>query len=793
MGMAFDFVKAVSLEVFSLQRARRLWYNQRDMQPEDTLSHLNPQQRQAVTAGLGQVLVLAGPGSGKTRVLTERIAYLVRSLGVAPYKILSVTFTNKAAREMQSRVERILGVQEGERLEIWLGTFHAICARILRREADFLPFNSSFVIMDADDQQSIVKRAIKDLNLNEKLFKPNSLHAAISNAKNNLVMPSDYPRSNYREEVVARVYGYYQQVLLDSNAVDFDDLLLWTSRLLEEHPLVREKYARRFEHVLVDEFQDTNLAQYQLLKLISSYHKNLFVVGDEDQSIYRWRGADYMNVLKFEQDFPESEKILLEQNYRSTQTVLDAARSVIDRNPHRTPKHLFSDRSEGDQIALYEASDDHAEAAYVVDTITQLLTTRKQKGGDFAVMYRTNAQSRLLEEAFLRSGLPYRLVGAQRFYGRREVKDLISFLRLATNPADEVSLARVINVPPRGIGDKTLVALQLVAHQSELSAGEVLLDLGARGSESIYFKQFGGRGANLLADFGATLKAWREDLDVTLLPALFDRVLHDTGYQEFIEDGTEEGTDRWANVQELRKLAYDYSERGLNEFLENLALVSDQDTVPEKADAPTLLTLHAAKGLEFGHVFIIGLDEGLLPHSRSADDPEEMAEERRLFYVGLTRAKDRLYLVRADQRSTYGSFEASEPSRFLRDIPTRLLKPDGARGYPRRGMVSKWEDTQWDRNGDRSGSRSSSGKGRSSDYSSSGGTRLAPTPPPPDRPAPPITQRYRPAMRVVHPTWGEGMVIDTRIQDGDETVDVIFESVGFKRLVASLAKLEIKG
>jgi len=734
------------------------------------LSHLNERQLQAVTAGLGQVLVLAGPGSGKTRVLTERIAYLVRDLGVEPYRILAVTFTNKAAREMSSRVENILDDPSATR-DIWLGTFHSVCCRLLRREAAYLPFNSNFVIFDADDQESLVKRILKELNISDKTYRPAAIHAAISAAKNNMVQPQNHPTRSYRDEVVVRVYERYQALLTDSNAVDFDDLLLYAVRLMEEHPFVREKYSQRFEHVLVDEFQDTNAVQYELLKHVASYHQNIFVVGDEDQSIYRWRGADYRNVLRFEQDYPACTKILLEQNYRSTQTVLDAARSVIDRNPNRTRKHLFSDRGQGEKILLHEAADDHAEAAFVVDNIQQLIKSRTAKGSDFAVMYRTNAQSRLLEEAFLHAGLPYRLVGAQRFYGRREVKDMIAFLRLVSNPRDEVSLARVINVPPRGIGDKTLVALQLAAQQANASAGEILVDLGEKGSDSPHWKTFGGRGAIMLSDFGATLDKWLHDLPELTLPGLFDRIIDDTGYEDYINDGTEEGADRWQNIEELRKLAFEWAGRGLSEFLENLALVSDQDTLPEQSDAPTLLTLHAAKGLEFSQVFIIGLDEGLLPHSRSRDEPEEMAEERRLFYVGLTRAKDRLYLVRAENRNSYGAPDVSDASRFLRDIPDDLLKQSGARretgGYAR--------NTRWN---------------SSSNAQGWGGTRLAPTPPPAAS-APKVEQRYHPAMRVRHATWGEGMVMDSRIQDGDETVDVFFESVGFKRLVASLAKLEI--
>ncbi|MDZ4158436.1 MAG: 3'-5' exonuclease, partial [Anaerolineaceae bacterium] len=587
----------------------------------------------------------------------------------------------------------------------------------------------------------------------------------ISSAKNSMLLPANYPVRNYRDEVMKRVYERYQQLLDTSNAVDFDDLLLWAVRLLDENPEVREKYAQRFEHVLVDEFQDTNMAQYKLLGLLTSGHHNLFVVGDEDQSIYRWRGADSGNVLRFEQEYPKLQKVLLEQNYRSTQTVLDAARSVIVRNQHRTPKHLFSERGRGEPVILYEAADDHAEAAYVVDTIRQLMVGERMPGGDFAVMYRTNAQSRLLEEAFFSAGLPYRLVGAQRFYGRREVKDIIAVLRLVENPADEISLLRVINVPPRGIGGKTLESLQLAASKANCSPAEVLLDLGRQGQASSYWAAFSGRGANVLADFGALLVGWRETADTAGLPELFDRILSDINYHAYIADGTEEGNDRWDNVQELRKLAYQFQQQGLTAFLESLALVSDQDTLPEQTDAPTLLTLHTAKGLEFSHVFIIGMDEGLLPHSRALDDPEEMAEERRLFYVGLTRAKNRLYLTRAAQRTSYGSFEYTEPSRFVEDIPAGLLKRQGVQMLSSR-PATDWAAPRWQ------------------------GTTLAPTPPP----ATPVGRgeaQFRPAMRVRHPTWGEGMVIESRLQDGDETVDVVFESVGIKRLVASMARLEI--
>src|SRR5574339_56008 len=683
----------------------------------DFLENLNPQQRAAVTAENGPVLVVAGPGSGKTRVLTQRIAYLIAQEGVRPWQILAVTFTNKAAREMAERVKRLLPDQAVE--GIMLGTFHSICARMLRREAEYLPIQSNFVIFDTDDQERIVKSVIRELNINEKLYRPASVLGSISRAKNELIGADDYPTQTFRDEVVKRVYAEYQKRLIASNAVDFDDILLYTARLLEEQPSVRDKYAQRFRHVLVDEFQDTNLAQYALVRQLASFHKNIFCVGDPDQSIYAWRGADWRNVQRFEQDFPEAQTILLEQNYRSRQTILNAAMGVIDRALNRKRKKLFTDRGEGEKIFFYEAPDDYAEASFVVDTIAQLVASRQFEPGDCAVMYRTNAQSRLIEEAFLQARLPYRLVGAQRFYGRREVKDVIAFLRLIHNPADEASLDRVINVPPRGIGDKTLTTLHTVARQNNMQPGHVLIDL-ARGADSPYWSSFAGRASISLADFGGMLATWRAAALSLTTSELFDRAITDLNYKEYIDDQSEEGEDRWGNVEELRRLAVEYSTRPLDEFLENVALVSDHDTITEE-NVPTLLTLHAAKGLEFGAVFIVGLDDGILPHSRSFDEPEGMEEERRLFYVGITRAKDKLYLIRSIQRGGRGSAEETFPSRFLDDVPAEVLVGKTRTGRSIRGQVP---ETKWQT------------------YQTQG------------RPATVTQARYRAGTRVKHPAWG---------------------------------------
>jgi len=719
----------------------------------DFLDKLNKQQYNAVTAGNGPVLVVAGPGSGKTRVLTQRIAYLIAVEGVRPWQILAVTFTNKAAKEMEARVKSLLPDQATE--GIMLGTFHSICARILRREAEHLPLGSNFVIFDTDDQERIVKTVIRELNINEKLYRPSSVHAAISRVKNELIGPDDYPTLTYRDEIVKRVYVEYQKRLIASNAVDFDDLLLDAARLLEDNPSVRDKYAQRFRHVLVDEFQDTNLAQYTLVRQLASFHKNIFCVGDPDQSIYAWRGADWRNVQRFEQDFPDAQIVLLEQNYRSRQNILNAAMGVIDRAGNRKHKKLFSERGSGEKVFFYEAPDDYAEAAFVVDGIAQLVASRQFEPGDCAVMYRTNAMSRLVEEAFLQARLPYRLVGAQRFYGRREVKDIIAFLRLVHNPADEASLDRVINVPPRGIGDKTLLTLHNVARQHNIQPGFVVLDL-ARGAESSYWPSFAGRASISLADFGGMLASWRAAAPSLTTPELFDRIVSDLNYKEYINDESEEGADRWENVEELKRLALEYSTRGLDEFLENIALVSDQDTIAE-GNVPTLLTLHAAKGLEFGAVFIIGLDDGILPHSRSFDEPEGMEEERRLFYVGITRAKDKLYLIRAIQRGGRGAFEETYPSRFLDDVPADLLIGRSRTG---RSIHGRPPETAW------------------SLYSRPQSASI-------------MEIKFRAGTRVRHQVWGDGIVLDSRIQDDDEIVDVVFESVGIKRLSAALANLTV--
>lgn len=718
----------------------------------DLAAGLNPQQQQALHAGLGPVLVLAGPGSGKTRVLTHRIAHLISELGVNPYNILAVTFTNKAAKEMNSRVEALLG---GRPRGLTLGTFHSTCARLLRQEADNLPVSKNFVIYDSDDQVALVRQALKDLNIDEKMHRAGGVHASISAAKNELALPEDMPINSYRDEVVARVYQRYQQALMANNAVDFDDLLLWSARLLEDNPEVRKRYATRYEHILVDEFQDTNQAQYSLLKHLASVHRNIYVVGDTDQSIYRWRGADYRNVLRFEEDYPDAQVILLEQNYRSTQRILDAAMAVIDRNPHRTRKHLFTDRGHGSKVVYQQTLNEEETGKFVVDSIASTIAERGARPGDFAVMYRTNAQSRLIEEAFLRANLPYKLVGAQRFYGRREIKDVLSYLRLVFNPNDEISLGRVINVPTRRIGIKSQAALRTIALQNKTTPGALLMHMGANPEDPL-FAPISTPTAQSMAKFGQMLARWHEMAQAGGEPMqMMDRILNDVDYHGYLmADGPDdEAQDRWDNVQELRRLAAEYAGKTLPEFLENIALVSDQDTIDESGEVPTLLTLHAAKGLEFPTVFITGLNDGTLPHQRALDDPEEMEEERRLFYVGITRAKDQLVLVHNMYKSSYGYAEGTLPSRFLDDLPDELIEGGNQSRMEHPNRPDRWES-------------------------------------PRQRSAPILQTQFKPGMNVLHPTWGEGMVLNSRIQDDDEMVDIFFQDVGLKKVMAAFANLQ---
>ncbi len=734
----------------------------------DLLHGLNPQQVRAVEAPDGPVLVLAGPGSGKTRVLTHRVAYLVEQRKVWPRQILAVTFTNKAAREMRERLNKLLGMTRAN--ELTLGTFHAICARWLRRDAPEIGLARDFVIFDDDDQQQLIKRVLKDLNIDDKRYKPSAVLNAISSAKNELITPELYKPPTYWHEMIRRIYPRYQELLRQSNGLDFDDLLLEVVRLLDQRPEVLARYQERYQHLLVDEFQDTNTVQYAMLKLLSAKRHNIFCVGDEDQSIYKWRGADFRNIQRFRDDNGRVTEIVLEQNYRSTQTILDVARGVIDKNTHRTRKNLFTQRSGGASVSIYEAYNQDDEAQYVVETIQKMIRSKDRTLADFAVFYRTNAQSRAIEDAFVRSGLPYRLVGGTRFYARREVKDVLAYLRLVHNPHDAVSLARVINVPARGIGAKTIEALDAAARQKQLTLYQLVSELNSPQATNV--AGLTPKARQSLVGFAQSIDRWIDSQQRGQNVAeLIDLILKDSGYRRYVDDGTEEGKERLDNIKELRNVASEYTrlvgDDPLAEFLEDVALVADVDSLKDQVDAPVLMTLHAAKGLEFPVVFITGLEDGLLPHSRALEDPDEMAEERRLCYVGITRAKDQVFLTYAFRRTMWGSSDVSIPSRFLSDIPKQLISGTGSYAGVKPKEAAAIRASVWDAPASRSTSSA----------------RSAP-PPPTRQPA------FRAGQRVKHATFGEGIVIETRIERNDEEVTVAFKKAGIKRLLASFANLQ---
>ncbi len=684
--------------------------------PEEILARLNPPQVEAVSHTSGPLLILAGAGSGKTRVLAHRVAYLVAT-GTKPWQIVAVTFTNKAANEMRERIAGLIG-EEAAR-EATIGTFHAICARILRRDGNAIGLTRSFTIYDRADQVAMVKGILRRLDLDDKRFAPAGMLAWIGQRKDELADPATATRqaANYYDETAARVYAAYQEQLNEDDAVDFDDLLMRAVFLFEQHPEILARYQGRWQQILVDEYQDTNRAQYLLCSLLAAKHGNLAVVGDDDQSIYSWRGADLRNILDFERDHPTTKVVKLEQNYRSTQTILDAAHAVVSRNEGRKEKKLWTNRGAGTAITLFDAYNEYEEAEFVARQVERLtgsgrgglnamLTARADdeagslRYGEIAVTYRINAQSRVLEESFVRFGIPYQLVGGTRFYERREVKDALGYVRLSRNTSDRVALERVINVPARGIGNKTLEELRASAE----GRGGTLWDAIERVREN---PNLSPRARTALSGFAELVRGFAAIAAAEPPSAIFDAVYERTGLREQLQDGTDDDEERWTNLLELRNHAAEFDElaipEGLERFLEEVALVSDQDELEDRPERVTLITLHAAKGLEFPVVFIVGLEEGLLPHRRALEDDRELEEERRLAYVGMTRAKDRLYLVHANHRSTWGVGAASEPSRFLAELPEELLEADreAATPYRRaRGAQGGWQrrgtdDDEW--------------------------------------------------------------------------------------------------
>lgn len=762
------------------------------------LEELNTAQQQAVRIIDGPVLVLAGPGSGKTRVLTHRVAYLIREAGIDPRHILAVTFTNKAAREMQERLQTLIGADTTADLTI--GTFHKLGVRFLRHDVVHLGRERDFVIYDSDDQERLMRRVLKDLNLNEKQYPPRAIHSAISSAKNELVSVTEYARlnhSSYYDEIVARCYERYQALLRESNAFDFDDLLFETVRLFQQHPEVLAKYQQRYTYVLVDEYQDTNRAQYMLIKQLVAKRRNLFVVGDNDQSIYAWRGADIRNILNFEADYPDAQVILLEQNYRSAQAILDVAQAIINAGGRQKHvKRLWTENNLQGQVSLYEGYDQNDEAQRVSDEIAYLVQHGHYRLGDIAVMYRTNAQSRAVEEALIAHGLRYRIIGGMRFYERKEIKDVLAYLRVIYNPLDTMSLTRIFNVPARGIGGRTedalyrwaselgvpvYQALQALASPNRTTA-HVITDADGRPTDPVSPLQspFNARTrATLLAflEFIDSLITAREQLD---LVGLVDMILERTHFRDILqhEYGPDEGEERWRNLHELREVAARYIHLPhaiqLATFLEEVALMADVDTLDEQQDVVTCITLHQAKGLEFPVVFLIGLEEGLLPHSRSMDEKDKLEEERRLFYVGVTRARERLYLLYAFRRTSFGRIGISSPSRFLMSIPPTLLKPAlkrPAANVPPRSYSERHRSS--------SGSATQAGRVRTGKAGSQTASTDSPT-----------TVRFLPGQAVRHHTFGEGIVVSSKLVDGDEEVTVNFAKKGQKRLLANFAHLE---
>jgi len=642
----------------------------------DILAELNPAQREAVEAISGPVLILAGPGSGKTRVITHRVAYLIKVCGVSPRRIMAVTFTNKAARAMEERLHQLVSSSVRD---LTLGTFHAICARILRREGTAIGVDPRFVIYDREDQLSLIKRGIQEVDLDPKQYAPPAIISAISAAKSRMLTPGDHIQRgrSYFDEVVGRVYERYQQLLEESNALDFDDLLMKAVQLFKKSPEILSRYQSRYLHLLVDEFQDTNPVQYELIKQLGDKYRNICVVGDPDQSIYSWRFADLRNILSFEKDYPEAKLVLLEENYRSTKMILETASNIISANQQRKPKNLWTQNKQGEPATVVETYTDQEEAQFVVSEVERLVDQGEVSLGDCAVMYRTNAQSRALEEAFIRYGTPYKLVAGTRFYERREVKDIIAYLRLIQNPHDSVSLMRIINVPQRGIGQQTQAKLSGWAKSTGVSQHEALqLMAKAEIEEAMPQFPFNPHTRRILTGFLNLLQEFIASSQELKLVDLFDLVVERSGYKGYILNEID-GEERWENILEFRTVAQDYSalksRESLAAFLEGVTLVSDVDGLDESVSAVTLITLHQAKGLEFPVVFIVGVEDGILPHFRSFDDPGQMEEERRLCYVGITRAKQKVYLVRAFRRNLMGRSLVSQPSRFLSDIPQHLI------------------------------------------------------------------------------------------------------------------------
>ncbi|MEM1503541.1 DNA helicase PcrA [Domibacillus sp. 8LH] len=720
------------------------------------LNGLNPQQQEAVKTTEGPLLIMAGAGSGKTRVLTHRIAYLIVEKEINPYNILALTFTNKAAREMKDRIGALLG---GAAEEIWMSTFHSMCVRILRRDIDRIGYSRNFTILDTADQLSVIKSILKDLNIDPKKFDPRALLGAISSSKNILVDAAAFARQQggYMDKVTSDVYTEYEKRLKKNNALDFDDLIMLTIRLFERVPEVLEFYQRKFQYIHVDEYQDTNKSQYTLVKQLASRFQNLCVVGDSDQSIYRWRGADIANILSFEKDYPHAKAIILEQNYRSTGRILQAANEVIENNSNRKPKKLWTENVDGKKIAYFRADSERTEAEFVAGKIKELSATGR-KPSDFAVLYRTNAQSRLIEETLMKSNIDYTIVGGIKFYDRKEIKDLLAYLRLIANPDDDISLSRVINVPKRGLGSTSLDKIARYAQENDISMFRALAEVD--------FIGLSGKAANAAADFRDLIHAYTQQQEYLSVSELVEEVIDRTGYVDMLAaEKTIEAQTRIENIEEFLSVTKSFEEsnedKTLIAFLTDLALVADIDQLGKEegpAESVVLMTLHSAKGLEFPVVFLIGLEEGVFPHSRSLMDDEEMEEERRLAYVGITRAEEELYMTNAEMRTLYGKTNMNPVSRFISEIPEDLLESENPKRQPRKAMPFGQK------------------------------TRPAVT-----RPQTSVAAglEWRVGDKAAHKKWGTGTVVAVKGSGDSTELDIAFPSpTGIKRLLAQFAPIE---
>ncbi|GCF94501.1 DNA helicase [Enterococcus florum] len=740
------------------------------MQKQELLAGLNPRQKEAVLHTEGPLLIMAGAGSGKTRVLTHRIAYLIEEKEVNPWNILAITFTNKAAREMKERVNRILG-QGGE--DVWVSTFHSMCVRMLRRDVDKIGYDRNFTILDGSDQLTLMKRVLKELNIDPKKYDPRSILGAISNAKNELQTPEKYSQiqGSFFEEIVGKCYENYQRALRNNQSMDFDDLIMNTIRLFEEEPDVLTYYQHKFRYLHVDEYQDTNHAQYTLVNMLAARFRNLCVVGDADQSIYGWRGADMQNILDFEKDYPNASVILLEQNYRSTKKILEAANQVIQNNSNRRKKDLWTDNQDGDSITYYRADSERDEAQFVISRIKEEVQTNQRSYNDFAVLYRTNAQSRTIEDTLVKSNIPYTMVGGHKFYDRKEIKDIIAYLNIINNPRDGVSFERVINTPKRGIGAASVEKLRAFAAMHDWSMVEA--------AQNVDLANISGKAGRMIAEFGTMIAQFQEMMIYLPVTELVDQILERSGYSADLKNQRNlEAESRLENLEEFRTVTQEFDKRYAEQeedspeeklavFLNDLALVSDLDDYQENSAQVTLMTLHAAKGLEFPIVFLIGMEENLFPLSRSLMEEKELEEERRLAYVGITRAEESLYLTNAFSRTLYGRTQYNQPSRFVAEIDESLLKTEGIQ--PQKSVSDLFTTRPVKQARYQHAMREPfTGK------TASGGEK----------------EDWTTGDKVKHKKWGTGTVVKVSGSANDIELDIAFPQQGVKRLLAAFAPIE---